>query len=150
LLGVIRLRNGQETPQYVTSRETWDENNDTSDFTKLSGFIDKTVPELLHYFSVGRIPDTQKKTQHTPSNRELYKNDPNAANIAYKHQQLLELLPFFVRPDFQTEDNLKALCRIPHLLRISPAFTRGNISHPYPMHLGMKSIEDLLCILDLE
>jgi hypothetical protein len=150
LLGIIRLRNGQETPQYVTNRETWDENNDTSDFTKLSGFIDKTVPELIHYFSVGRIPDTQKKIQHTPTNRELYKNDPHAANIAYKHQQLLELLPFFVRPDFQTEDNLKALCRIPHLLRTSPAFTRGNISHPYPMHLGMKSIEDLLCILDLD
>ncbi|PSB56972.1 DUF3893 domain-containing protein [Chamaesiphon polymorphus CCALA 037] len=150
LLAVVRLRSNQETPQYVTNRGTWNEDNDTSDFTKLSGFIDKTVPELLHYFSVGRIPDTQKKTQHTPAVRELYKNDVNAANIAYKHQQMVEMLPFFVRHDFQTEENLKALCRVPHLLRTSPAFTRGNISHPYPMHLGMKSIEDLLCILDLD
>jgi RNaseH domain of pPIWI_RE/pPIWI_RE module N-terminal domain len=150
LLGIIRIRSGQETPQYVPNRETWNEDKETSDFTKLSGFIDKTVPELLHYFSVGRIPDTQKKTQHTINNRELYKNDPGAANIAYKHQQMVEMLPFFVRPDFQTEDNLKALCRVPHLLRTSPAFTRGNISRPYPMHLGIESIEDLLCILDLD
>jgi hypothetical protein len=150
LLGVIRIRSGQETPHYVPNRENWHEDKETSDFTKLSGFIDKTVPELLHYFSVGRIPDTQKKTQHTPKNRELHKHDPGAANIAYKHQQMVEMLPFFVRPDFQTEDNLKALCRVPHLLRTSPAFTRGNIIHPYPMHLGIESIKDLLCILDLD
>lgn len=84
----------------------------------------------------------------------MYKSDRTenvyAANIAYKHQQMVEMLPFFVRADFRSEDNLKALCRIPHFLRTSPAFTRGNISHPYPMHLGIKLIEDLLCILGLD
>ena len=154
LLSVVRLRSQNETPQYVTNRTTWDENSTTSDFIKLSGFIDKTVPGLLHYFSVGRIPDTQKKKQNTTQARELYKNDRSSnvygANIAYKHQQMLEILPFFVHPDFQTEDALKALCRVPHFLRNSPAFTRGNISHPFPMHLGMTVIEDFLCILDLD
>ncbi|MEG4325443.1 pPIWI_RE module domain-containing protein [Microcoleus sp. herbarium5] len=153
LLGVVRIRSNHETPQYVTNRKSWDENSTTSDFTELSGFIDKTVPEFLHYFSVGKIPSTQKN-QKTPQARELYKSDRDggiyAANISYKHQQMLEMLPFFVRRDFQTEDNLKALCRVPHFLRISPAFTRGNISHPYPMHLGIKLIEDFLCILYLE
>jgi len=154
LLGIIRLRSGKETPQYVTNRANWNEDSTTRDFTKLSGFIDRTVPELIHYFSVGRIPDTQKKTQDTSKARELYKSDRieniYAANIAYKHQQMVEILPFFVRPDFQSEDNLKALCRIPHFLRTSPAFTRGNINHPYPMHLGTTLIKDLLCILDLD
>ena len=154
MLSVVRLRSQNETPQYVTNRTTWDENSTTSDFIKLSGFIDKTVPGLLHYFSVGRIPDTQKKKQNTTQARELYKNDRSSnvygANIAYKHQQMLEILPFFVHPDFQTEDALKALCRVPHFLRNSPAFTRGNISHPFPMHLGMTVIEDFLCILDLD
>ena len=28
---------------------------------EMSGFIDKTIPELLHYFSIGKIPETQKK-----------------------------------------------------------------------------------------
>ena len=153
LIGIIRLRSGNETPQYVTNRANWDEDSTARDFTKLSGFIDRTVPELLHYFSVGRIPDTQK-TQDTRDARELYKSDRTekvyAANIAYKHQQMVEMLPFFVHPDFQSDDNLKALCRVPHFLRTSPAFTKGNISRPHPMHLGITLIEDLLCILDLD
>ena len=154
LIGIVRLRSGNETPQYVTNRTTWNEDSTVRDFTKLSGFIDRTVPELLHYFSVGRIPDTQRKTQDTRDARELYKSDHTeniyAADIAYKHQQMVEMLPFFVRPDFQSEDNLKALCRVPHFLRTSPGFTKGNIIHPYPMHLGTTLIEDLLCILGLD
>jgi len=154
LLCVIRLRSNKETPQYVTNRTTWSEDCTARDFTQLSGFIDRTVPELIHYFSIGRIPDTQKKTQDTLDARQLYKSDRSeniyAANIAYKHQQMVEMLPFFVRPDFQSKDNLKALCRVPHFLRTSPGFTKGNINHPYPMHLGIRLLEDLLCILDLD
>lgn len=154
LLAVIRLRSGNETPQYVTNRKEWHEDSETTDFTQLSGFIDKTVPKLLHYFSIGRIPETQKKKQNTPQARNLskieYEDDIYAANIAYKHQQMIEMLSFFVRSDLKTEENLKALCRVPHYLRTSPAFTKGNISHPYPMHLGINLIEDFLCILDLD
>ena len=155
LLGIIRLRSGKETPQYVTNRNTWHEDSIARDFTQLSGFIDRTVPELLHYFSVGRIPETQKKKQDYSMTRELYKldssiNDEYAANIAYKHQQMIEMLPFFIRSDFQTEENLKKLCRVPHYLRISPAYTKGNINQPYPMYLGIKLIDDLICILGLE
>ncbi|BAZ46765.1 hypothetical protein NIES4102_38050 [Chondrocystis sp. NIES-4102] len=151
LLTVIRLRSGNETPQYVTDREHWNQNVETKDYTQLSGFIDKNVAELIHYFSIGRIPETQKKKQHTVQARNLSKienkGDTYAANIAYKHQQMLEILPFFVRQDFKTEENIKALCRVPHYLRNYPAFTRGNISHPYPMHIGNKLIEDMLCII---
>jgi hypothetical protein len=154
LLGVIRLRSGNETPQYVTNRNNWDDNAETNDFTELRGFIDKTVPQLLHYFSIGRIPETQKKKQNKPKARNLSKieheGDIYAANIAYKHQQMIEMLPFFIRNDLQTEESIKALCRVPHYLRTSPAFTTGNISHPYPMHIGNKLIEDMLCILDLD
>ena len=153
LLAVIRLRDGQETPQYVTSRNNWNEDSETKDFTQLSGFIDRTVPELLHYFSIGRIPGTQKD-QNTPKARNLgkieHKGDIYAANIAYKHQQMIEMLPFFVHPDFQTEGKIKSLCRVPHYLRTSPAHTKGNIRQPYPMHLGNSLIEDFLCIFDLD
>ena len=153
LLSVIRLRSGNETPQYVTDRNNWDDNSETKDFTQLSGFVDKTVPELLHYFSIGRIPSTQKE-QNTPKARELSKieheGDIYAANIAYKHQQMIEMLPFFIRPDFRTEENIKALCRVPHYLRTSPAHTKGNIKQSYPMHLGISLIEDFLCILNLD
>ena len=155
LLCVIRLRSGNETPQYITNRKTWNDDSETEDFIKLSGFIDKTIPKLLHYFSIGRIPDTQKKSQHNPKKvRSLSKIEHidaiYAANIAYKHQDMVEMLPFFIRYDLQTEENFKALCRVPHYLRTSPAYIRGNIKQPYPMHLGNKLIEDFLCILDLE
>ena len=153
LLGVIRLRSGQETPQYVTNKQKWDDDSDTKDFTQPSGFIDKTVPKFLHYFSIGRIPSTQKD-QNTPKARNLskieHKDDIYAANIAYKHQQMIEILPFFVHPDLQTEENIKTLCRVPHYLRTSPSHTKGNIKQPYPMHLGFSLIKDLLCILDLD
>lgn len=76
-------------------------------------------------------------------------NDEYGVNIAFKHQQILEILPFFVHPDFQkTEESLKSLCRVPHYLRFSPAWFMGNIHSPYPMHLGKQLIKDHLCILD--
>lgn len=63
---------------------------------------------------------------------------------------MIEMLPFFIRADFLTEENVKALCRVTHYLRTSPAYTRGNIQHPYPMHIGIRLIEDMLCILGLD
>jgi hypothetical protein len=74
----------------------------------------------------------------------IEKNDDDGS------EKEIEMLPFFVRNDLQTEELIKALCRVPHYLRTSPAFTKGNISHPHPMHIGNNLIEDMLCILDLD
>ncbi|MEH2073576.1 MAG: RNaseH domain-containing protein [Nostoc sp.] len=60
LLGIIRFRTGDETTQYITNRQTWDENSPARDLMHLSGFYDTSIPELLHYFSIGRLPKTQK------------------------------------------------------------------------------------------
>ncbi len=81
--------------------------------------------------------------------RELYKQDRGAI-IAFKRNQMVELVPFFVHPQFKTEADILALCRIPHYLRVSPSFIMGNIIAPYPMHLGESLIEDVLCIVDAE
>ncbi|BAT56546.1 unknown protein [Nostoc sp. NIES-3756] len=153
LLAVIRIRTGKETPQYITNREAWNENCAAQDFKHLSGFYDKSAPELLHYFSVGKLPRTQKFQNEIPI-PELYKlgfhEDKYGANIPFKHQQIVEIVPFFVHPDFQTKEALKALCRVPHFLRCSPAWSMGNIVSPYPMHLGNELIEDHLCILGVD
>ena len=45
---------------------------------------------------------------------------------------------------------LKKLCRVPHYLRSSPAWSMGNILAPYPMHLGEQLIEDQICILGVD
>ncbi|MEH1857229.1 MAG: RNaseH domain-containing protein [Nostoc sp.] len=133
LLAVIRIRTGKETPQYITNREAWNEDYPARDFQHLSSFYDKSAPELLHYFSVGRLPKTQKAQDEMPI-PELYKlgfqEDKYGANISFKHQQMVEMVPFFVHPDFQTEEALKALCRVPHYLRCSPAWSMGNIILP--------------------
>ncbi|WP_099068478.1 RNaseH domain-containing protein [Nostoc linckia] len=152
LLAVIRIRTGKETPQYITNRETWSEDCPTRDLPHLSGFYDGSAPELLHYFSVGRLPKTQKLQNEMPI-PELYKlgyqDDEYGANIPFKHQQMVEIVPFFVRSDFQKQEALKALCRVPHYLRSTPAWSMGNIVLPYPMHLGKELIEDHLCILSV-
>ncbi|WP_225896331.1 RNaseH domain-containing protein [Amazonocrinis nigriterrae] len=150
LLAVIRIRTGKETPQYITNRETWNKDCPTRDLPHLSGFYDGSALELLHYFSVGRLPKTQKLQNEMPI-PELYKlgyqDDEYGANIPFKHQQIVEIMPFFVRLDFQKQEALKALCRVPHYLRCTPAWSMGNIVFPYPMHLGKELIEDYLCIL---
>lgn len=152
LLGVIRIRTGRETPQYLPDRSLWNEDTEARDLQNLSGFFDTSVAELLHYFSIGKLPSTQK-SQDNKTVRELYMLDRNSereeygANIAFKHQQIVEMLPFFVHPDFQGNDERKVLCRVPHYLRFSPAWTMGNIVLPYPMHLGEQLIQDRLCIL---
>lgn len=152
LLAVIRLRTEDETPQYIPNRDFWSEDRLARSFMHLSGFCDNSVPELLHYFFVGHLPKTQK-AQDTPTARELYMLDSHldeyGANIAFKHQQIVEMVPFFVHPEFQADAGLRALCRVPHYLRSSPAWTMGNLVHPYPMHLGQQLIEDQLCILSM-
>lgn len=102
LLGVIRLRMGSETPQYVPI--TNDE-SPARNFNALSGFLDQSNPKLWHYFSVGRLPDTQQE-QDTDTSVGLFKlearisakgNEVAGANLAIKHPQVVELVPFFVK-----------------------------------------------------
>lgn len=149
LLAVVRLRSGQETPQYIPERDVWSEDNTPRNFTNLMGFYDHEAA-LPHYFSVGGLPSTQKK-QDELQNRDLYmldsNLDENGATLAFKHQQILEMVPFFIHPDFQAEEGVRSLCRCPHYLRTSPAWNMGNILHPYPMHLGIQLMADQLCIL---
>lgn len=147
LLGVIRIRTGDETPQYITNRETWqkDGENLTRDLYSLSGFVDPSN-EVLHYFSIGRLPNTVKGPQAKKRTEDPYKIE-DGGGIAFKHQQMVEMIPFFVHPELQTDEGLRSLCRVPHYLRSSPAWTMGNLVYPYPMHLGQKLIEDQLCIL---
>lgn len=141
LLGVIRIRTNLETPQYLT--------NTRQEFTKLAGFLDFQTGNLLHYFSIGRQLVTSRG-QTLPSTRYATMFDGTGAGIAYKYPQVVEFVPFFVREDYANLEGLKKLCRVPHYLRISPAWPQGNIVLPYPMHLAQNLIEDQLCILAME
>ncbi len=152
LLAVIRLRTGDEAPQYITNRKAWQHDDlaaPSRDLFQLSGFVDQTTRNVFHYFSIGRLPKTIKKPQQTKGTQDPYKIE-DGGGVAFKHQQMVEMVPFFVHPDFDTEEGLKVLCRVPHYLRSSPSWAMGNIALPLPMHLGEKLIEDQLCILGLD
>ncbi len=151
LLAVVRLRLHHETPQYLP-----EVTDDTSarDFKNLSGFLDRRIPDLWHFFSIGQLADTQKIAADKDAGQGLFKldvrpgKDGAGAGVSFRHQQLVEMVPFFVRPDLQTEIGLPALCRVPHYLRTSPAWNTANTLHPFPMHLAKCLIDDYLCILD--
>lgn len=152
LLAVIRLRSGSETPQYTAGTATWNAAQQTDDPEALSGYVDCTVTEPLHYFSLAGRSEMQKE-QFKDGTKDGYKDgykDNMPYEYAYKHQQLVELLPFFVRADFRSEEGFKILCRCVHFLRVSPAFIKGNILLPYPMHLAKGLLDDLRCIVDAD
>ncbi len=148
LLGVIRLRMDDETPQYVLP-EGWDARGLMSDIPHLTGYVDLITSELLHYFSVARLPEMQKK-QKDKHIAEAFRWDVRTNplhDMAVKHPQLVEMVPFFVHPRYQSDEGQRQLCRCVHCLRNSPAFTMGEIVLPYPMHLGEKLIRDQLVII---
>jgi hypothetical protein len=141
LLAMVRIRSGVETPQYLT--------NTHREFTQLTGFVDDSTGEMMHYFSIGRQLVTGRGQRH-PSTRHATMVDGIGAGVAYKYPQVVEFVPFFVREDYANPVDLKKICRIPHYLRISPAWPQGNIVLPYPMHLGHQLVDDQLCILAME
>jgi hypothetical protein len=115
---------------------------------------------LLHYFSVGRLPKTQK-FQRDENVADLYKmqnyikgvdprNNYYGADTAFKHQQAIEMVPFYVHSEFAHDAGKVVLCRSLHWLRISPAWSAGNTTLPYPMHLAKCLVEDQLCIITSE
>jgi len=148
LLGVVRLRMNGETPQYLPAVLA---GLSAQDFEPLSGFLDRGIPNLWHYYSIGRLSKTQKSNNKHPE-KGLYKleirGDEYGANTAFRHQQIVEMVPFFARPDLQTQEGLLALCRIPHYLRSSPSWSTGNTLRPFPMHLAKCLVEDYLDILN--
>lgn len=148
LLGVVRLRMNDETPQYVTAQK-WNAEEPMRDIPHLTGYVDVQARELLHYFSVARLPKMQKK-QNEPDVAEAFRSDIRVnpyKDIAVKHAQLIEMVPFFVHPRYQSNEGQRQLCRCVHFLRNSPGFTSGDIVLPYPMHLGEKLIRDQLVII---
>lgn len=165
LLAVVRLRDGAEVPQYIANRSNWNEQTEVRDFNEPCGYCDWNAGDILHYFSAGVLPDSAAAEQRNKHGRELYKtetvrnpyssrrgaqDDFRAPKIAYKHPNMLEMVPFFLQEDFRKDkERTTSLCRVLHYLRISPGYAMGNTDSPFPMHLGDCLIDDQLCILGI-
>jgi hypothetical protein len=144
-LRIIRVRTigSGETPQYFAVREDEEDKlKEEKDLKRLTGFVDtQATSEFFHYLSIGGLPTTAATEQRNKIG--LYKTD-EGGGIAFKHQTIVELVPFFL----QEEDNPQAWCHVPHFMRISSGWDGGNIVFPYPMHLAKCMIEDQICILE--
>jgi hypothetical protein len=151
LLAVVRLRLNDETPQYLPEVP---DGEPTRDLQHLSAFVDRRSSGLLHYFSIGQQADTQKIATDKEAGPGLFKlevrpgKDGAGAGVSFRHQQVVELVPFFVHSDLRAEADQLALCRVPHFLRTSPAWDTANTLYPFPMHLAKTLVDDYLCILD--
>lgn len=151
LLAVVRLRMDDETPQYITAGE-WSAEESMRDIPHLTSYIDPCVMEPMHFMSVAGLSETQKR-QNTERVQELFKadiRDNPFDEIAPKHPQIVEMVPFFVHPDYQHDEGQRQLCRCVHFLRSSPAFVMGAINKPYAMHLGEALVADQLCIINAD
>ncbi|MDX2162941.1 MAG: DUF3962 domain-containing protein [bacterium] len=150
LLGVIRLRKDDETPQYITADHF--ASTPMRDMPHAAGYVDETISSPFHYFSAAALPNFQKE-QANKKYMGIFKGDvrdDSRGEFPFKHPQLIEMVPFFVRDDFRHDEGLRQLCRCVHLLRHSPSFAMGDLLLPYPMHLGQTLLNDQLCIVDAD
>ncbi len=137
---MVRVRdagNLGETPQYAaTNNTTWNELDAAELFDMMIGVIDThTTSDLPHYFSIGRQLAAAKNDDHT-----LYSFD-EGGDVAYKHQQAVEMVPFFTQP---ADEDPYVYCRIAHLLRSTSAWEGGNIVLAFPLHLARTLVKDQL------
>jgi hypothetical protein len=143
LLRVIRLRErGQlgETPQYAATVDSndWLHVGEVKAIRSAASFVDSfTRSPFHHYLSIGKLPVTARRQKISSS-----KHAEGGAH-AFKHQLILEIVPFFLQPD----DVPIQWARVPHFLRSSPGWNGGSITAPYPIHLGRTAIDDMLWIL---
>ena len=141
ILAVVRLRSDDETPQYLT--------DNLHSPTQPIGLIEAAPGQLMHFFSIGQGLVTAKG-QESRKHYDAVMSDQKGSGIAFKYPQVVEMVPFFVRDDYKSEEGLKQLCRVAHYLRVSPAWSQGNIVEPYPLHLAEALVQDQLCILNMD
>jgi hypothetical protein len=151
LLGVIRLRSGDETPGYATNRRDWrfDDMLPMPNYAQATGFVD-CRPDIFHYLSVNGVATTNaKQPQYTLRGKKPFFYKSEGSEHAFKHAPVIEMVPFCVAQQFDHPDGegLKALCRVAHYLRVHPGWGLGEVNSPYPLHLGDTLIRDQETIL---
>jgi hypothetical protein len=135
---IVRLREPGaliETPQYVrigTDKQTGEQKIRFADGLFYIG----SSGGFPIYHSIGRGPTYGSQPT------DAFK-DEEGSDEAFKHQHVLEVIPFFRSPGI--EDT--ALACVAHYLRFTPAWEMGNTVLPLPNHLGLKAIQDYLCLL---
>jgi hypothetical protein len=73
--------------------------------------------------------------------------DVDGADTAFKHHQMIEFVPIFIRENFAKSQSPHFIGSGSHFLRFSPSWSAGNTVLPFPIHIEVQLIEDQLCIV---
>lgn len=136
-LWMLRLREPgslDETPQYV--QLTKGPLSESDDAHYAEGLYDIGRSGEFHvYHSIGRGPGSGDR-------REWLKEDKGGTR-AFKHQHVLETIPFFLSDESIT----LSLARMTYFFRFPPSWEQGTTLFPLPIHLGYAAISDYECLL---
>lgn len=143
---IMRVRDAGtlgETPQYIQVRgDIWGSYLLTDDIDHMTLVLDtQTNSQIPHAFSIGRRMLSMGEGANKQTN-DTY-SFADGAELAYKHQRAIEIALLFHQP----EDDIVSWLRIPHLLRITPAWNGGNVLLPYPNHLGKTLVKDMVDVM---
>lgn len=146
---IMRVRDAGtlgETPQYMQVQgDLWGDYLQTGDVDHMTLVRDpQTNSTIPHAFSIGRRLLSMGTGKNKQPN-DVY-SFSDGADIAHKHQQAVEVALLF----HQSDDDLGIWLRLPHLMRLSPAWGGGNVVLPYQIHLAKTLVKDMLDVMKPE
>ncbi len=139
-LRFIRLRSAEseETPQYVRVSD-----DDDAQEARARASGDGVYP--AERFGMGQIYHSTNKmsTMTRRQSDDALKTELWGGRTSFKHQRILECIPFFMQPD----DAPDIWARLTHYLRMAPAWDEGSPVLPLPNHLAVNALADVLVLL---
>lgn len=142
---LIRVLAG-ESPQYTSVGNLKEPDNALYIAGDSSGFP--------VFYSVGALSTVRRQVfkeskkeaefRHPESEARNYISKADYADTAFKHSQMVEMIPFFLQPG----DDPELFTWIAHRLRTTLNWAAGNIIYPRPIHLADAFVEDVRILFD--
>lgn len=140
-LRFIRLRSAEseETPQYIRVSD-----DDDAQEARARASGDGVYP--TERFGMGQIYHSANKMSAMTRRQSdgALKTELWGGRTSFKHQRILECIPFFMQPD----DDPDIWARLTHYLRMAPAWDEGSPVLPLPSHLAVNALADVLLLLE--
>jgi hypothetical protein len=145
-LRLIRILTN-EAPDYIDLADIPNEPNNSLFRTK--------VGEFDVFYSIGELATVRRQLTKESSKiaERRHPDNPEEKEMiskldlpdeAFKHSQMVEIIPYFMQQDDDPED----LVWIAHRLRSTINWAAGNILLPRPIHLAEKFFDDMKCLYD--
>lgn len=142
---LIRILTG-ESPQYTSVDDPKEPDNNL--------YIAGEQGGLPIFYSIGSLSTVRrqvaKETKSVAEERHPDDLSPNYITkadwpkVAFKHSQMVEIIPFFLQPG----DDPELFTWVAHRLRTTVNWIAGNTIYPRPIHLAEAFVEDVKGLFD--